>query len=138
MSLADDLAELDQAETDDQAGDQGDDQPTNLYASVHEFVTDFIAQIYAHPVADRQTSWRWCSLWHHHTEAVARLEAAWKAFEALRQDPGTGASVWFRDHGDPCMTALTGSEGPFRLCSDTTHKAPPALPCQSWATPRRV
>lgn len=89
MSLADDLAELDRAEQHDQ-GDQGDqdengeDQPANLYASVHEFVTDFIAQIYAHPVADRQTSWRWCSHWHHHAEAVARLEAAWKAFEALR------------------------------------------------------
>ncbi|MGI8418403.1 MAG: DUF4913 domain-containing protein [Nakamurella sp.] len=130
MSLADELAELDQADHDD----QGETQPANLYNSVHEFVTDFIAQIYAHPVADRQTSWRWCSHWHHHAEAVARLEAAWKAFEALRQDPGTGASVWFRDHGDPCMTALTGSDGPFRLCSDTGHKAPTALPCQPLET----
>lgn len=128
VTLADQLDDLDQA-----AGDQGDDQgesdqPSNFYPSVYQFVADFISPTYAHKVSD-QISWRWCSHWHHHTEAVARLEAAWKAFEVLRLDVGTGASVWFRDHGDPCMTALTSSDGPFRACSDTSHKLPPALPC---------
>lgn len=85
--------------------------PQNLFGNVYEFV-EFIAALYAHEVSDQQTHWRWCSHWFHHTEAVARLEACWKAFEVLRLDPGTGASVWFRDHADPCMTALTNPGGP--------------------------
>ena len=106
------------ADTDDL--DEGlSDAPRNLYADVHQFV-EFLAQLYAREVSDQRTGFRWCARWHHHAEAVARLEACWKAFEVLRLDPGTGASVWFRDHLDPCMTALTHAEGPFARCSDTT------------------
>ena len=102
--------------------------PANLYNSVYAFVHDWLVSVYCHEVNDMQSSWRWCSLWHHHPEAVARLEAAWKAFEVLRQDPGTGASVWFRDHGDPCMAVLTAADGPFRACSNTSHRRQPNLP----------
>ena len=104
-----------------------DDAPANLYPDVYGFV-GFLADLYAREVSDQRTDFRWCSRWYHHTEAVARLEAAWKAFEVLRLDPGTGASVWFRDHADPCMSTLTAADGPFRKCSDTTHKNPPRLP----------
>jgi hypothetical protein len=101
--------------------------PTNFYPDVYAFVIEFLAPTFAHDVTDQDTSYRWCSRWFHHTEAVARLEAAWKAWEVLRLDPGTGASTWFRDHADPCMAVLTAAEGPFSRCSTTTHKLPRAL-----------
>jgi hypothetical protein len=103
-------------------------EPANYYANVYEFVADFLAPTFAHDVTDQDTSWRWCSRWFHHTEAVARLEGLWKAWEVLRQDSGTGASVWFRDHADPCIAALTAPQGPFARCSDTTHRLPKPLP----------
>jgi hypothetical protein len=103
---------------------------------VYAFVAGFLADIYAHEVSEQQTSWRWCSHWFHHTEAVARLEACWKAFEVLRQDPGTGASVWFRDHADPCMTALTA---PRRTVRQVLRRNPPeptpAPPCPATRLP---
>jgi len=105
-----------------------EEERENLYGNVYEFVGDFLARIYATDISQQRADLRWCSHWFHHAEAVARLEACWKAFEVLRLDPGTGASVWFRDHADPCMTALTRPDGPFRGCSDTAHKTPRPLP----------
>lgn len=106
----------------------GQAEPVNFYPHVYAFVAGFLAPTFAHDVTEQDTSYRWCSHWFHHTEAVARLEAVWKAWEVLRLDPGTGASVWFRDHADPCMAALTAPHGPFARCSDTTHRLPQALP----------
>lgn len=110
-------------------GQVGNDaQPVNYFPTVYAFVVEFLAPTFAHNVSEQDTAWRWCSRWFHHVEAMARLEACWKAWEVLRLDPGTGASLWFRDHADPCMSALTAPEGPFSRCSDTTHKLPHVLP----------
>lgn len=104
-----------------------DQTPQNLYPDVYAFVAEFWCVSFAHTVRDGQP-WKWCAQWWAHTEAVLRLEAAWKAWEVLRLDPGTGASVWLRDHADPCTAALSSPEGPFSRCSDTAHKLPPTLP----------
>lgn len=103
-------------------------QPANYFPTVYAFVVEFLAPTFAHNVSEQDTSWRWCSRWFHHVEAMARLEACWKAWEVLRLDPGTGASLWFRDQADPCMNALTAQEGPIARCFDTTHKLPRELP----------
>lgn len=104
-----------------------DGERENLYGSVFEFV-GFLAQVYATDVRDQRTDFRWCPRWFHHTEAIARLEACWKAFEVLRLDPGTGAGIWFRDFADPAMNALTAPAGPFSQCSATRHNTPQPLP----------
>lgn len=101
--------------------------PTNYYPDVYAFVAGFLAPTFAHDVSEQDTSYKWCTKWFHHTEAVARLEALWKAWEVLRLDPGTGASVWFRDHADPCMNALTHPDGPFSRCT-SSHRLPRPLP----------
>jgi hypothetical protein len=100
----------------------------NFYPHVFAFVQDFWSVTFAHAVGDRITHWRWCPQWWAHAEALARLESCWKAWEVLRLDPGTGASVWFRDHADPCLAALTSPDGPFAKCSDAEHKPPAPLP----------
>jgi Domain of unknown function (DUF4913) len=98
------------------------------FPTVHAFVSGFLVKVYARKFRDQDTSFKWCAQWFHHAEAVCRLEALWKAFEALRTDPGTGASVWWRDHADPCMTALTAPDGPFAKCGPDRHQTPPELP----------
>lgn len=105
-----------------------DTAPVNHFPDVQTFVSEFLAVVYARPVDEARTSFRWCPRWWDHAEAVSRLEALWKAFEALRLDPTTGAAVWWRDYCDPAMAALTGSEGPFKSCSPMTHKIPEDLP----------
>jgi len=69
-----------------------------------------------------------CALWWLHVEAVVRREALWKAWEVLRLDPGTGASVWLRDHADPAMTALTKPDGTFHRCGPTEHQTHDPIP----------
>ncbi|MGI8647805.1 MAG: DUF4913 domain-containing protein [Acidimicrobiales bacterium] len=103
-------------------------EPKNHFSNVYAFVRDFLNAVYARRVTDQDRDFRWCAHWWEHTEAVSRLESLWKAFEALRLDAGTGASVWWRDHADPCMDRLSAPDGPFRGCSNTSHVLLPPLP----------
>ncbi|MEU0670883.1 DUF4913 domain-containing protein [Streptomyces lavendulocolor] len=61
----------------------------------------------------------WCARWWEHPTAVARLHAAWLAWQELT-DPETcgrtGPSVWHRDHLDPMLTQLRAADGPFAGC----------------------
>ena len=62
---------------------------------------------------------RWCVRWWDHGEAVLRLEALWRSWEALRLDPVLGMSRWLRDYLDPQLAILTSATGPFQSCN--TH-----------------
>ncbi|OKI92145.1 hypothetical protein AMK18_32945 [Streptomyces sp. CB01249] len=81
----------------------------------------------AEPSADA----RWCHLWFEHTVAVARLHAAWLAWQELT-DPAscgyTGPSVWHRDHLDPALRELRASTGPFAGCVKGEHRIEHRLP----------
>lgn len=105
---------------------EDDDAPVLYYGSVDEFVREFLCPLYRRRIAgDRangSTSFRWDPQWWNHPEAVARLEALWRAWEHLRQDPSLGLSVWFRDHADHHMPILLSQFGPFR---SSDHKAAP-------------
>ncbi|MHC3394708.1 DUF4913 domain-containing protein [Streptomyces lavendulocolor] len=61
----------------------------------------------------------WCARWWDHPTAVARLHAAWLAWQELT-DPETcgrtGPSVWHRDHLDPMLAHLRAADGPFAGC----------------------
>lgn len=100
-----------------------------LYPDVYAWVAEFLAQLYARPVTEQDTAFRWCPRWWEHAEAMTRLDALWRAWETLRRDPGTGPATWF-GYADSCMTALTAPAGTFSRCSPTTHKVPPPLPCE--------
>lgn len=113
-------------ETPAPAGD-GAEEVENHFPNVYVFVQDFLVKVHARPVR-AQLSWRWCSQWWNHPEALSRLEALWKAFEVLRRDPGTGAATWWRDYADPTMAALSDAGGTFAKCSDATHGVPSDLP----------
>ncbi|MGC1207873.1 MAG: DUF4913 domain-containing protein [Ornithinimicrobium sp.] len=83
------------------------------FASLPEFVSEFLVQVWRKELL----AGCWCDQWWEHPEAVLRLEATWDAFEALRLEPGTGVSVWTRDHLDYHMRVLTSREtSPFYRC----------------------
>jgi len=101
--------------------------PAELYyATVEAFVRDFLVLTYRRPVS--ATSATWCAQWWCHPEAVLRLEALWRSWEHLRQDPTTGSSVWLRDHADRHMGVLLSSDGPFKGCTPEKHSERPLAP----------
>lgn len=112
--------------------DGGQERPPLVYGSVDEFVREYLRHTYKRSLDPR--SRRWAPDWWRYDEAVIRLEALWRAWEHLRQDPGTGMSSWLLHHADPQMAALFDKDGPFAAAPEvqTTrgeplpYEAPPA------------
>jgi hypothetical protein len=105
-------------------GEQG--TPQLYYPTLEAFVRDQLAPMYRRDVEGRIRFW--CVQWWRHAEAIARLEALWRAWEHLRLDPATGMSVWFRDHADHHMNILFDPEGPFKRCAKGHGERLKALP----------
>jgi len=64
---------------------------------------------------------RWCPQWWAHAEALSRLEALWRTWEAARLDPLQGIAVWYRDFCDPRLLVLFSPAGPFAQCTAERH-----------------
>lgn len=91
-----------------------DGAPALYYGSVDEFVREYLRHVYRRHIAGRGEHRVWAAEWWKYDEAVIRLEALWRAWEHLRQDPATGMSVWWRDHADHHMAILLDPQnGPF-------------------------
>ncbi|QGN34294.1 DUF4913 domain-containing protein [Microlunatus sp. Gsoil 973] len=89
---------------------------TLYYGNVDEFVRDFLRHMYKRRVDGRNRVWS--ARWWSYGEAIARLEALWRSWEYLRQDPSTGMSVWWRDHADYHMPVLLDPDGVFADTAD--------------------
>ncbi len=100
--------------------------PALYYASVDEFVREYLVNVYRRRVGPRGSR-RWSAEWWRNAEAIIRLEALWRAWEHLRLDGATGMSVWLRDHADPHMAMLFDPDGPF-AGSDDENRAGAPLP----------
>jgi len=81
------------------------------FGSVDEFVRDYLRHVYKRRVDGRSRCW--AAEWWRSEEAVVRLEALWRSWEAMRLDAATGMSEWFRDHADYHMAVLLDPDGPF-------------------------
>lgn len=92
-----------------------EDPPARRYETLDEFVGDFLVSALWIDLAGQTRIW--CPEWWRHSGAILRLDALHRAFEALRQDPGTGMSTWILHHADPHMAALTSPQGVFKGCS---------------------
>lgn len=100
----------------DQAPDEhADEPPPPRYATLDEFVQEFLLEMLWTDV--EVSSKTWCPQWWKHPAAIVRLEALHRSFEHLRLDPTTGISVWLRDHADYHMSLLTDPNGLFKGCS---------------------
>lgn len=89
------------------------DEPELYFGSVDEFVREYLRHVYRRRVDGRGTQRVWAAEWWKYPEAVIRLEALWRSWEKLRQDPSMGMSVWWRDHADHHMAVLLDPSGPF-------------------------
>jgi hypothetical protein len=90
------------------------------------FVADWLVEAYARKLGH---AYVWCPEWYQHLEAMSRLDALWRAWEALRHDGDLGMSVWWRDHADHHMRQLLDPDGPFSGCRrEHTEYPVPALP----------
>jgi hypothetical protein len=91
---------------------------TPAYATLEDWVTGFF-----HPTFRRQFGGelRWCAQWHEHPEALLRLEALWRSWEALRLDPTLGIATWLTNYADPQLAALLHRTGTFASCTPGRH-----------------
>ncbi|SCL25889.1 DUF4913 domain-containing protein [Micromonospora inyonensis] len=103
--------------------------PEPVFRNIDQFVSGYLALVLERRVASGPTPGiNWCPRWWAHPEALSRLYALWRAWEALRvNDPHTGMSVWWRDHLDPHLAVLTGDAGPFTRCGSDRHRDPEPL-----------
>ena len=86
---------------------------------------DWVAGVFCPTYVRRSTpTFRWCGQWWRHAEAISRLEALWRSWEALRLDPLLGMSTWYSSHMDHQLPILTAAAGPFADCDPTRHFPP--------------
>lgn len=107
-------------------------EPTLFFGSVDEFVRERLRYTYSRRVGPQGPN-RWAAEWWRYPEAISRLDALWRSWEALRLEPTFGMSVWWRDHADHHMRMLMSPEGPFADSRDENkggdplpYTAPPA------------
>ena len=87
-------------------------EPTLFFGSVDEFVREKLIYTYSRRVGPKG-QFRWDENWWMYPEAISRLDALWRAWEALRLDGTFGMSVWWREHADHHMRMLMAPDGPF-------------------------
>lgn len=136
------LLDTDEQQTEDTAeqGDKQDDkQPEPKYPHVEDWVLGWLAPVIRRRFGNGQC---WCPQWWRHAEVISRLDALWRAWEALRLDPATGMSVWWRDHFDPHWSVLSDRDrSPMSMCSPKDgcggeHQPLPveSAPAGTWGT----
>ena len=101
-----------------------DDVLKPVYSSVTAWVDRYFRVIFSRTVGGEI---RWCVQWKEHPEAITRLEALWRSWEALRLDPNLGIATWLTNYLDPQLAALLSRSGTFAQCSQGRHTALPCL-----------
>jgi hypothetical protein len=104
-----------------------------VFTTLEEWVEKYLLNVYRRSVDG--TAMTWCHEWWRHPEAYLRLDALWRAWEYLRQQPATGMAVWMRDYCDPHMAILLSESGPFKGCEPTRHSAYELRPLPTLAPP---
>lgn len=119
----------------DPADDNAQDETELYFGSVDEFVREYLRNVYRRRVDGRGTQRVWAAEWWKYPEAVIRLEALWRSWEKLRQDPSMGMSVWWRDHADHHMAVLLDPSGPFAKATGDENSNGPDEPLPYAAPP---
>lgn len=105
------------------AAEQGEESAEEIelwYPNVDRFLHEFLLPSWRH-----NPNAKWCAKWYLHAEAVSRLDALWRAYEAMRVGDPTGMAVWWRDYADPIMSALTSDSGTFQGCDHRQNRHQP-------------
>lgn len=109
----------------DDAVDGADHEPTAVetdqaqlyFGSVDEWIREFLLPISKRPINGRN---RVCaSRWLEYPEAVARLDAIWRTWEYLRQDPHARHERAVARPRRYHLAVLMDPDGPFANADDT-------------------
>jgi hypothetical protein len=111
-----------------------------LFPNFQTWMVEWLAPTVHRPL---RSGVMWCPEWWRHDEAVARLDALWRAWEAARAEGGAGMAYWWDMHFDAHWAVLTSDRGPFAACKDRVHapvgKQLDMLPCdpppENWPWP---
>jgi hypothetical protein len=119
--------EPEESDEDDEPEEPAEPQtPELMYASVDEWLRRHWRFAYRRSVSKKGSgTGRWRADWWTSDEALQRLEALWRGWEASRQDAGIGTSVWWLNHADPHMAVLLSIDGPFAGSQDETEPGDP-------------
>lgn len=98
---------------------------TPRYETLDSWVREYFAPTFGRPIGG---DLRWCRRWQEHPEAITRLEALWRSWEALRLNPATGMATWLANFLDPQLAALLSRSGPFAQCGIDRHEPQASLP----------
>jgi hypothetical protein len=98
--------------------------PSPRYGNLDDWVREYFAPTFGRPIGGEI---RWCAQWREHAEAIGRLEALWRSWEALRLDPGMCMATWLTNYLDPQLAVLLGRGGPFAQCNVDRHERQVAL-----------
>jgi hypothetical protein len=101
-----------------------DKLPDFVYSCVEDWFINLLA-----PTIERRLdaagagTLTWCPQWWQHAEAIARLEALWRAWEVCRDADGEAPSRWFWQHCDPMLAVLMDAKaGPLCDCKPAEHR----------------
>lgn len=98
-------------------------EPELLYATMEQFLTDYLTLMYEIPMPNGRRTW--CPEWWKHAGAVIRIQALWMSWEDARKNGGlSGLASWIVNHADPITTVLFDVDGVFKSCSiERGHRA---------------
>ena len=100
-------------------------EPTLFYGWAGECVRDRLRYVYARRVGPGNASFRCAARWWDYPEALARIDALWRAWEHLRLDGATGSSTSWIEHADHRIPNLMSPEGPFAKSEDKNNAGEP-------------
>lgn len=97
-----------------------------LCVDVETWVEHVYAVVYVRKINQTQ---RWCGQWWAHAEAIVRLSALWRTWEAARA-ASTDAAMgdWLRTYFDAINPVLLADDGPFASCTPDRHSEQRPLP----------
>lgn len=106
------------------AGDEQVVEP--LCADVATWVEHVYAAVYIRKITQTQ---RWCPSWWAHSEAIVRLTALWRTWEAARaSEEESGMADWLRTCFDTINPVLLAADGPFASCTADRHSEQTPMP----------
>ena len=72
-------------------------EPELLYPDAPTWFEDYPSYVYRRDLGRSATLW--CERWFDHPEAMTRIQALWRSWEAARQDDTmTGPATWLGQH----------------------------------------
>ncbi|MDT0262462.1 DUF4913 domain-containing protein [Jatrophihabitans lederbergiae] len=97
-----------------------------LCEDVQTWVEHVYAPVYVRKISQTQ---RWCPSWWAHGEAIIRLTALWRSWEAARvSEEATGMTDWLRTCFDAINPVLLAPDGPFSSCTNDRHSDQAPMP----------